>query len=81
MKEDKEILYKGIKTTSISLPIIILAPILLTMGFKGIALEEPLFGNVLFAYALLGVGFIAVIAGMALLTKGIKYILDHLFEK
>ncbi len=76
MKENKEKLYKGIKKASIALPIIILAPILLTMGFKGITLENPLIG-----YVLLAVGLAAAIAGMLLLTRGIKHMLDHLFEK
>ncbi|MEE9350574.1 MAG: DUF6095 family protein [Flavobacteriaceae bacterium] len=74
--KDKEKLTKGIQTVGVSVAIIILAPILLTMGFKGIALETPLFG-----YILLLIGFIAAIAGMILMVKGIKYFLDHWFEQ
>ncbi len=76
MENNKEKLIKGIRITSISLGVIIIAPIVLTMGFKGILLEKPLIG-----YVLLVVGFVAIVTGMVLLIKGIKYLLDHLFEK
>lgn len=69
-------LSKGIKFVGIALPIIILSPIIITMGFKGLKLENPLVG-----WVLLFVGFSVAITGMFLLSKGIKFLLDYLFEK
>ena len=74
--KNKEILSKGIRSSSIALVIIITAPILLTMGFKGIRLEAPMFG-----WVLLTIGVVFAITGIVLLSKGIKYLLDYLFEK
>ncbi len=74
--QNKETLFKGVKIVGIAIGIIIIAPILLTMGFKGINLENPLLG-----YVLLLLGFIAAITGMLLLVKGIKYFLDYWFEQ
>ena len=74
--KNNEILSKGIKFSGIALPVIIFAPILITMGFKGIKLEDPLIG-----WVVLILGVIAAISGMLLLIKGIKYLLDFLFEK
>lgn len=74
--KNKDTLSKGINKSSIALVVIITAPIILTMGFKGIRLEDPVFG-----WVLLVVGFILAITGMLLLSKGIKYLLDYLFEK
>jgi len=74
--ENNKILTKGIKTSSIALPVIILAPILITMGFKGIKLENPIIGWVFLTF-----GIITAITGMYLLSKGIKYLLDYLFNK
>ena len=74
--ENKETLVKGIKTVGIAIAIIVIAPILLTMGFKGINLENAMLG-----YVLLLLGFIAAITGMLLLGKGIKYFLDYWFEQ
>ena len=69
-------LSKGIKFVGIALPIIILSPIIITMGFKGLKLENPLVG-----WVLLFVGFSVALTGMFLLSKGIKFLLDYLFEK
>jgi len=74
--KNNETLSKGIKFTGIALPVIILSPILITMGFKGLKLENPLVG-----WILLIVGFSVAITGMYLLSKGIKFLLDYLFEK
>ena len=74
--KNNETLAKGIRTAGIALPVIIFAPILITMGFKGIKLENPLIG-----WILLTVGIITAILGIILLLKGIKYLLDYLFEK
>ncbi len=76
LMKNKDPLSKGIQTSSIALPVIILAPILITMGFKGVKLESPLIG-----WILLIVGITTAILGMYLLAKGIKYLLDYLFEK
>lgn len=74
--KNKDTLSKGINKTGIALVVIITAPILLTMGFKGIRLEEPFFG-----WLLLASGVVLAITGILLLSKGIKYLLDYLFEK
>ena len=74
--KNKETLSKGIRSSSIALVVIVTAPVLLTMGFKGIRLEDPMFGWVLLTF-----GVISAITGMVLLSKGIKYLLDYLFEK
>lgn len=67
---------KGLKYTGISIGIIIIAPILITMGFKGIRLEDKTVGIIL-----LGLGIATAITGIVLMALGIKYILDSLFEK
>jgi len=74
--KNNETLAKGIRTAGIALPVIILAPILITMGFKGIKLENPFIG-----WVLLIIGIITAILGMYLLAKGIRFLLDYLFEK
>ena len=74
--KNSDTLSKGVQTSSIALPVIILAPILITMGFKGIKLENPFIG-----WILLIIGIVTAILGMYLLAKGIRYLLDHLFEK
>ena len=74
--KNNEILAKGIKISSLALPVIIIAPVLITMGFKGIRLESSFIG-----WILLIIGIITAIIGMYLLSKGIKYLLDYLFEK
>ena len=74
--KNKETLTKGIKNASFALPVIIFAPIIITMGFKGLKLENPLIG-----WVLLIIGIITALIGMYLLSKGIKYLLDYLFEK
>ena len=76
MQNNKEALLKGIKTVGIAVAVIILAPILLTMGFKGVHLENAMIG-----YSLLVVGFVAAIVGILFFVKGIKYFLDYWFEK
>jgi len=76
MVNNKETLLKGIKTIGIAIAVIILAPVLLTMGFKGINLENSMIG-----YVLLIIGFVAVVLGMLFFVKGIKYFLDYWFEK
>jgi len=74
--KNKETLSKGIKFSGIAIAVIILAPVLITMGFKGIRLENPLIG-----WIILILGVIIAITGMLLLVKGIKHLLDFLFEK
>jgi small neutral amino acid transporter SnatA (MarC family) len=75
--ENKKIpIAKGFKFTAISIAILITAPILITMGFKGIRLEDRTLG-----FVLLIIGILLAITGIALMALGIKYILDSLFEK
>lgn len=74
--ENKDVLSKGIRLSGIALPVIIFAPLLITMGFKGIKLEDTIIG-----WILLSIGFLTAIAGIIMLFLGIRYILDHLFEK
>ena len=57
--KNKETLSKGIQTSSIALPVIIFAPILITMGFKGLKLENPIIG-----WVLLIIGIMTAILGM-----------------
>lgn len=73
--KNKELLTKGIRKASIAIPVIILAPILITMGFKGLKQENSI------GWILLIIGVITAFTGMFLLSKGIKYLLDYLFEK
>ena len=74
--KNNETLSKGIQTSSIALPVIVIAPILITMGFKGLKLENSIIG-----WVLLIIGIMTAILGMYLLSKGIRYLLDYLFEK
>lgn len=74
--KDKAVLLKGVKLSSIALPVIIVAPIMITMGFKGIRLDNPLVG-----WVFLSIGIISAISGMLLLFKGISLLLDYLFQK
>jgi len=76
MEDNKEILFKGVKTVAIAIGSIILAPVLLTVGFKGIRLENTTVG-----YLFIVAGFIMALLGMFLLYKGVKYFLDYWFEK
>jgi len=76
MKNKKASVAKGFKFSAISIAILITAPILITMGFKGIRLEDKTLG-----FVLLIIGIILAITGIVLMALGIKYILDSLFEK
>ncbi len=73
--KNKEGIANGVKTVSIAVAVIVLAPVLITMGFKGIKIEHAS------GYVLLGFGIIAAIIGILLLAKGIKHFLDYWFEQ
>jgi membrane protein YdbS with pleckstrin-like domain len=73
MKSNKNTLIKGLKYEVIALPLILLAPILISIGFKAIKLQQN------YWWLILGVllAIIAIIIGFL----GIKIILNALFEK
>ena len=74
--KNRSLLEKGIKFSGIALPIIILSPVVITMGFKGLKSETHFIGWLLLLF-----GLALALTGMYLLSKGIKLILDYLFEK
>ena len=63
---------KGIKTLAIALPLMILGPVILTIGFR--ALNDGI-------YIWLVIGCILMLGAIVLAFKGIKTILNGLFEK
>lgn len=74
--KNKEFLSKGINFSSITIILIIIAPLLITMGFKGIKLETSTVG-----WVFLILGSVIAVIGMLFLAKGITFLLDYLFEK
>ncbi len=74
--KNKEFLSKGINFSSIAIILIIIAPLLITMGFKGIKLETSTVG-----WVFLILGSVIAVIGMLFLVKGITFLLDYLFEK
>lgn len=73
-KETK--LLKAIKLFGITFPLLFISPVGITMGFRGIARDEMVLG-----ISLLIVGAIAGIFAVIFMSKAIKNLLDHLFEK
>lgn len=73
MKSNKNTLIKGLKYEVIALPLFLLAPILISIGFKAIKQQQN------YWWLILGVllAIIAIIIGFL----GIKIILNALFEK
>jgi hypothetical protein len=76
-EKNNESLTKGLKSLAITLPLLFAAPLLITMGFKGVKSDD----KITLGFALLIVGVILAITAIFLMIKGIKHLLDHLFEK
>ncbi len=72
MSSKKTILTKGIKFLAIALPLMILGPVLLTIGFRALNSNEYLF---------LIIGLIIIFFAIIFAFKGVKTILNGLFEK
>jgi len=71
MSTNKSLLYKGIKYEVVALLFIIVAPVLITIGFK--ALKDDI-------YSWLVIGCIAAIIGIGLGFKGIQLIISAFFD-
>lgn len=71
-KPKKTYLQKGINFMAASLPLLILAPVAINIGFKA----QQKGGIYFILYTGIGLAFIAI----ALFAMGIKYILKHLFN-
>ncbi len=72
MATDKKKLLKGIKFQLVTLPLLIIAPILITIGFKAIKLNNN--------YLWLITGIIIAIAAIIVGFLGIRIILDAFFN-
>jgi hypothetical protein len=72
MGTDRKKLLKGLKYELATLPLLIAAPILITIGFKAIKQQNN--------YLYLIVGFILAITAIVLGILGIKIILNALFN-
>ncbi len=71
-RTNKEVLAKGVKILAMSLGAIALGPILLSTAFKN--KEHPMF------ILVLGIGVIFLFLAIFLILKGIKLILNSLFD-
>jgi len=71
MSTNKSLLYKGIKYEVVALLFIIVAPVLITIGFK--ALKDDI-------YSWLVIGCLAAIFGIGLGFKGIQLIISAFFD-
>ncbi|MCF6350269.1 MAG: DUF6095 family protein [Flavobacteriaceae bacterium] len=76
MKTKKSKLNKSITFLGITFPLLFIAPLLLNLGFKAIGRIQITLG-----YVLTILGAIIGIVAVVLMAMGIKYLLDHLFEK
>ena len=76
MKNKKVKLNKSITYLGLTLPLLFISPLLLNLGFKAIGRSQHTLG-----YILVGIGIIIGITAIVLMSMGIKYLLDHLFEK
>ena len=72
MSSNKDEIVKGVKFLAIALPLMILGPVILTIGFR--ALND---GNYIWLIAGCSIIIIAIIVAF----KGIKTILNGLFDK
>lgn len=72
MSNNKEQLMKGVKLLAIALPLMILGPVILTIGFR--ALNDGI-------YFWLVVGCVLLLAAILLAFKGIQTILNGLFDQ
>jgi hypothetical protein len=72
MSKSKDKIVKGVKIMAISLPLMILGPVILTIGFRAV-------NDGIYIWSVLGT--ILIIAAIIIAFKGIKTILNGLFEK
>lgn len=72
MDNSKNQIAKGVKIMAIALPLMILGPVILTIGFR--ALNDGI-------YIWLIIGCILLLSAIIIAFKGIKTILNGLFEK
>lgn len=72
MSNSKNKIAKGVKTLAIALPLMILGPVILTIGFR--ALNDGI-------YLWMILGCIIIITAIVVAFLGIKTILNGLFEK
>jgi membrane protein YdbS with pleckstrin-like domain len=73
MKSNKNTLVKGLKHEVIALPLLLISPILISIGFKAIKQQQN--------YWWLIIGVILAIIAVIIGFLGIKIILNVLFEK
>ncbi len=76
MKENKSKISKAVTYLGITFPFLFLAPLLLNLGFKAIGREQLTLGYILIVFGIL-IGIVALV----LMSMGIKFLLDHLFDK
>lgn len=72
MSNSKNEIVKGVKIMAITLPLMILGPVILTIGFR--ALNDGI-------YIWIVLGTLIILATIVLAFKGIKTILNGLFKK
>lgn len=73
MSTDKKELLRGLKYELIALPLLFLAPVLITIGYKAINKD----GNYLWLIA----GIVVAIAAIIMAYLGIRIVLNALFNK
>ena len=73
METDKKELVRGLKYELAALPLVLAAPIIITIGYKAIKQQQN--------YLYLIVGIILAITAIVLGFLGIRIILDALFNK
>lgn len=71
MSTNKTLLYKGLKYEAIALALIIIAPVLITIGFKALKDDN---------YSWLIIGCLLGILGVGLGFKGLQIIVNALFD-
>lgn len=76
MSSKKTKLNKSMTSFGICFPLLFIAPLLVNLGFKAIGRTQLSLG-----YPLLILGIVIGIVAIILMVLGIKYLLDHLFEK
>lgn len=71
-KSDKSSVKNGAKYLAIALPLMFLAPVIITIGFKAVAKSN--------SYFILVIGCVLAIITIALVTQGIRMILKAMFS-
>lgn len=73
MSTKKTPVSKGLKYLGLALPLLFLAPVVVTVGFKALAKDN--------SYFILILGIILAICAMLITAKGVSTIIKALFEK